>query len=146
MCYQLLIKFFRKYFVVHERSVFKNSFSTCVWSKLDSFFCDFLYILWCISWITIESWCTNRLFIRMYKSKSNPKPLFRKKYWIKQFSTVNFGWRNIGWIFNPRCSSGIFLRLCSVTTGWHKINETRFCGMKYKCNLSFRPVFDAVKC
>ena len=36
--YQLLYKFFQKYFVVHERSAVKNSFRTYVWSKVDSCF------------------------------------------------------------------------------------------------------------
>ena len=42
--YKLLWEFFQKYFVVHERSAVKYSFSTYVWSRVDSCFCEFLYI------------------------------------------------------------------------------------------------------
>ena len=41
MSYQ---EFFQKYFVVHELWAVKNSFSTYVWSKVDSCFCEFLYL------------------------------------------------------------------------------------------------------
>ena len=41
--YQLLYEFFKKYFVVNEWSAVKNSFSTYLWSKVDSCFCEFLY-------------------------------------------------------------------------------------------------------
>ena len=37
--------FFQKMLVVHERSALKNSFSTYVWSKVDSCFCEFLYLI-----------------------------------------------------------------------------------------------------
>ena len=30
--------------MVHERSAVKNAFSTYVWSKVDSCFCEFLYV------------------------------------------------------------------------------------------------------
>ena len=43
--YQLLSELFQKYFVAHEWLMVKNSFSKYVWSKVDSFFCDFLYFL-----------------------------------------------------------------------------------------------------
>ena len=42
--YQLLLDFFQKYFVVHERSAVKNSFSKYVWSKVDSSFCEAVYV------------------------------------------------------------------------------------------------------
>ena len=38
---QTSIRVFQKYFVVHERSAVKNSFSTYVWSKEDSFISTF---------------------------------------------------------------------------------------------------------
>ena len=41
--YQLLYEFFHKYFVVHEWSAVKNLFSTNVWSKVDSCFCEAVY-------------------------------------------------------------------------------------------------------
>ena len=34
---------FQKYFVVHKRSAVKNYFSTYIWSKVDSCFCEFLH-------------------------------------------------------------------------------------------------------
>ena len=36
--------FFQKYFDVHEQSAVKNSFSTHLWSKVNSCFCEFLYV------------------------------------------------------------------------------------------------------
>ena len=38
--YQFLLEFFQKYFIAHERPAVKNSFSTYVWSKVDSYFCE----------------------------------------------------------------------------------------------------------
>ena len=46
MNFQLVRELFKKYFVAHEQSAVKNSFCTNVWSKLDAFFCDFLYKDW----------------------------------------------------------------------------------------------------
>ena len=43
MDYKPLKEFFQKYFVVNDRSAVKNSFSTYVWSKVDSCFCEALY-------------------------------------------------------------------------------------------------------
>ena len=42
--YKLSIEFFQKYFAVHERSAVKNSFTTYVWSKVDSCFCESVYV------------------------------------------------------------------------------------------------------
>ena len=42
--YQLLQEFFQKYFVAQERSAVKNSFSTYIWSKVDSCFCEAVYL------------------------------------------------------------------------------------------------------
>ena len=36
--------FYTSFFVVYERSAVKNSFSTYVWSKVDSCFCEALYL------------------------------------------------------------------------------------------------------
>ena len=44
--YNLLLEIFQKYFVVHERSAVKYSFSTYVWSKVDSCFCGAVYLYW----------------------------------------------------------------------------------------------------
>ena len=38
--YPLLLDFFQKHSVIHERSAVKNSLSTYVWSKIDSCFCE----------------------------------------------------------------------------------------------------------
>ena len=39
LSYQLLLEFFQKYFILHERSAaVKNAFSTYVWSKVDFMF------------------------------------------------------------------------------------------------------------
>ena len=42
--HQLLWQLLQKYFVVHERSAVKNSFSTYIWSKVDSCFCEAVYV------------------------------------------------------------------------------------------------------
>ena len=42
--YQLLSEFFQKYFVANEWSAIKNMFRTYVCSKIDSFFCEVLYL------------------------------------------------------------------------------------------------------
>ena len=44
LSYHLLLEFFPKYLVLHERSAVKNSFSTYTWSKVDSCFCKALYV------------------------------------------------------------------------------------------------------
>ena len=42
--YQLLYELFQKKIVVHDRLAVKNSFSTYVWRKVDSCFCEALYV------------------------------------------------------------------------------------------------------
>ena len=37
--------FFQKYFVIYKRLAVKNLFGTDVWSKLDYYFCEFLYVV-----------------------------------------------------------------------------------------------------
>ena len=44
LSYQLLSDFFQKYFVVQERSGVKNLLSTYEWSKVDSYFCESVYV------------------------------------------------------------------------------------------------------
>ena len=41
----IFCKNFCKYSIVHELSAVKNSFSTYVWSKVDSCFCEGLYVV-----------------------------------------------------------------------------------------------------
>ena len=57
MSYQLLYEFFQKYFVVHERSAVKNSFSTYVWSKVDSFFLRVSVPLICVAIFDADLHC-----------------------------------------------------------------------------------------
>ena len=43
--FQLQSEFFQKYYVVHEWSAVKNSFSTYVWSNVNSCFCESVFIV-----------------------------------------------------------------------------------------------------
>ena len=73
MSYQLLLEFFQKYFVVHEWSAFKKSFSTYVWSKVDSYFCQFLYIRFVYS-------CLTQMALLVHLSRWNYHPLHLAHY------------------------------------------------------------------
>ena len=42
--FKFLWMFFLKYFVVHEWSAVKRSFNTYIWSKVDVFYCDTVYL------------------------------------------------------------------------------------------------------
>ena len=81
--YQLQKECFQKYFVVHAWSAVKNSFSTYVWSEVDSCFCESVYIV-----------CKN------YKLKKSEKLV----HILLQWSTFSlFMWTRLVLEFLLRC-------------------------------------------
>ena len=96
--YHLLECFFQKYFVVHERSAVKNLFSTYVWSKVYSCFCESVYIKryyvkYLVSFFFLQKGKNLSLFHQTYFPHNKPLSSETRDMWRGLLTTLSVTWQ-----------------------------------------------------